>query len=57
MRINCAIEFAGKFPDEILNKKRLQRFLGSLNYVGDFYKDVANDRKPLYQRLKKTHVP
>jgi hypothetical protein len=47
------IEFAEKFPDEIKDKTQLQRFLGCLNYVSDFYKDLAKDRKILTERLKK----
>uniref|UniRef100_A0A7N0V791 Uncharacterized protein n=1 Tax=Kalanchoe fedtschenkoi TaxID=63787 RepID=A0A7N0V791_KALFE len=31
--INRSIEFASKFPDEILEKQQFQRFLGSLNYI------------------------
>ncbi|RVW91440.1 polyprotein [Vitis vinifera] len=34
-------EFADKFPDEIKDKKQLQRFLGSLNYVSDFIQDLS----------------
>ncbi|KAL5776929.1 hypothetical protein ACOSP7_009855 [Xanthoceras sorbifolium] len=30
------------------------RFLGSLNYLADFYKDLAKDAKPLLVRLKKS---
>ena len=33
--IDRAIQFANKFLDEIKDKNRLQRFLGSLNYVLD----------------------
>ena len=32
-----ATEFANKFPDEIKTKTQLQRFLGCLNYVFDFF--------------------
>ena len=35
--IDRVIKFADKFPDEILDKTQLQRFLGSLNYVAEFY--------------------
>jgi hypothetical protein len=35
-----AIEFADKFPDKILDKTQLQRFLGSLNYISHFTKNV-----------------
>ncbi|KAL5743989.1 hypothetical protein ACOSP7_026851 [Xanthoceras sorbifolium] len=49
-----AIVFAKKFRDEITDKQQLQRFLGSLNYLADFYKDLAKDAKPLFARLKKS---
>ncbi|KAL5810558.1 hypothetical protein ACOSQ4_027126 [Xanthoceras sorbifolium] len=52
--INRAIVFAKKFPDEITDKQQLQRFLGSLNYLADFYKNLAKDAKPLFARLKKS---
>ena len=32
-----AIEFADKFSDEIKDKNQLQRFLGCLNYVANFF--------------------
>ena len=48
-----SIEFANKFPDEIKDKKQLQRFLGSLNYIHEYYKILAQDSSPLYDRLKK----
>ncbi|KAL4183581.1 hypothetical protein AMTRI_Chr11g155840 [Amborella trichopoda] len=51
--IDRAIEFSNKFPDIILNKTELQRFLGCLNYIADFIKDLALIAKPLYERLKK----
>jgi hypothetical protein len=38
--ISRVIQFADKFPDEILEKTQLQRFLGSLNYVADFYQNL-----------------
>lgn len=47
------IEFSDKFPDEIKERKQLQRFLGCLNYVSDFYEALAKDRKILTERLKK----
>ena len=37
--IQRSIEFANKFLDEIKDKKQLQRFLGCLNYVSDYFKD------------------
>ncbi|KAL4187415.1 hypothetical protein AMTRI_Chr09g18880 [Amborella trichopoda] len=51
--IDRSIQFADKFSDTILDKKELQRFLGCLNYIADFYKDLIIDAKPLYDRLKK----
>jgi hypothetical protein len=50
-------EFASKFPDKILDKTQLQRFLGSLNYVSHFIKDCAKDRRLLNQRLQKDPMP
>lgn len=41
------IEFSNKFLDELNDKIQLQRFLGSLNYVSNFYKDLAKDCKLL----------
>ncbi|KAL5805008.1 hypothetical protein ACOSQ3_031808 [Xanthoceras sorbifolium] len=32
----------------------VDKFLGSLNYLVDFYKDLAKDAKPLFARLKKS---
>ena len=55
--IHRAIEFANKFPDEIKDKTQLQRFLGSLNYVADFYQNIRISIKPLFQRLKKDPSP
>ena len=51
--IQRAIEFANKFPDEIKDKNQFQRFLGSLNYVADFYPNLRILIKPLFQSLKK----
>ena len=47
------IEFAEKFPDEIKDKNQLQRFLGCLNYVSDFFPNLRQICKPLYDRLQK----
>ncbi|KAK2980888.1 hypothetical protein RJ640_011362 [Escallonia rubra] len=52
-----SVEFASKFPDEIREKTQLQRFLGSLNYIADFYQDLYKDTKVLYQRLQKNPPP
>jgi len=35
--IQRALIFAEKFPDEIKDRRQLQRFLGCLNYVADFF--------------------
>ena len=32
-----SLAFADKFPDEIKEKRQLQKFLGCLNYVSDFF--------------------
>ena len=42
-----------KFPDVILDIKTLQRFLGCLNYIRQFYENQADDTKVLQRRLKK----
>ena len=55
--IQRSIEFASKFPDEIKDKTQLQRFLGSLNYISDYYKNLALDCAPLHNRLKKNPLP
>jgi nicotinamide mononucleotide adenylyltransferase len=41
-----------QFPDKILGKKQLQRFLGSPNYKRIFYENQAEDVKFLQNRLK-----
>ena len=41
------------FPDKILEKVQLQRFLGSLNYISPFYKGQAYDIHLLQQQLRK----
>ena len=46
-----------KFPDQILDKTQLQRFLGSLNYIRPFYKGKAIDIHLLQQRLNKNPKP
>ena len=55
--INRSLQFTNKFPDEIKDKKQLQRFLGCLNYIHDFFKDLGSICKPLYNRLKKNPEP
>ena len=48
-----AIEYADKFPDFINDKTQLQIFLGCLNYLSSYYKNLEADRKMLNQRLSK----
>ena len=55
--IDRSLQFSNKFPDEIKDKKQLQRFLGCLNYIHDFFKDLESICKPLYDRLKKNPEP
>ena len=55
--INRVIKFANKFPDEILDKTQLQRFLGSLNYVAEFYQSLRKQCKPLFDRLQSNPLP
>lgn len=51
--IQRSIEFASKFPNIITDKVQLQRFLGSLNYISPFIKDLSKETTILYDRLKK----
>ncbi|KAH9696764.1 hypothetical protein KPL71_023319 [Citrus sinensis] len=51
-----AVNYDDKFPDKILDKTQLQRFLGSLNYVIDFCPNINRMSKPLHDRLKKNPV-
>ena len=46
-----------KFPDIIIDKKQLQRFLGSLNYISDYYEYLSKDTAILYNRLKSKPKP
>ena len=55
--IERAIQFADRFPDKITDKNQLQRFLGSLNYIGKFYKNLRKICKPLFQRLQLNPPP
>ncbi|CAJ2679619.1 unnamed protein product [Trifolium pratense] len=55
--IERSIEFASKFPDIMLDKTQLQRFLGSLNYISDYYKNLSSDTAVLYNRLKNKPDP
>ena len=38
--IDRVIQFVDNFPDQILDKTQLHRFLGSLNYILDFYQNL-----------------
>ena len=55
--IDRVIKFSDKFPYEILDKSQLQRFLGSLNYVADFYQNLRKQCKPLFDRLQTNPPP
>ena len=55
--IDRTIQFANKFPDVIIDKTQLQRFLGLLNYIADFYKDLRKQCKPFFDRLQSNPPP
>jgi len=55
--IERAIQFEDKFPDEIKDKKQLQRFLRSLNFVLDYFQGLRKICKPLYKRLENNPPP
>ena len=55
--IDRAIKFANKFLDVIIEKTQLQRFLDSLNYIADFYKDLRKYYKLLFDRLQNNPPP
>ena len=55
--IDKSIQFAEKFPDQILDKTQLQRFLGSLTYISDFYQNLRQQCKPLFDRLRTNPSP
>ena len=55
--IDRAIRFVDKFPDVITDKAQLQRFLESLNYVADIYKDLRKHCKPFFDRLRSNPPP
>ena len=40
IQIERSLEFGNKFPNKILDKTQLQRFLGSLNYILDFCPNI-----------------
>jgi len=41
------------FPNELSDRKQIQRFLGCLNYIGNegFFKDLAKERKHLQKKI------
>ena len=45
--VQRSMEFVDKFLDEIKDKKQLQRFLGCLNYVSNYFKDLRIICEPL----------
>ncbi|GAV59542.1 LOW QUALITY PROTEIN: hypothetical protein CFOL_v3_03073, partial [Cephalotus follicularis] len=55
--IQRSIFFAEKLPDIIRDKKQLQRFLGSLNYIRDFIPNLQDLGTHLYQILRKIPPP
>jgi len=55
--IRRALAFADKFSDEIKDRKQLQRFLGCLNYVADFFPNLRQTCASLYNRLRKNPKP
>ena len=55
--IDRAIQFTDKFPDEIPDKIQLRRFLGFLNYFPDFYQNLRQQCKPLFDRLQTNPSP
>ena len=52
-----SLAFADKFPDEIRDKRQLQRFLSCLNYVLDLVPHLRQLCAPLHRRLRKNLVP
>ena len=55
--IDRAIQSTDKFLDEIKDKNQLQRFLGSLNYVSDYFQGLRKICRPLYKRSEKNPLP
>lgn len=51
--IERSLEFANKFLDKILDKLHSKGFLGSLNYILDFYPNINFLAKPPHDRPKK----
>jgi len=55
--IQRSLTFIDKFLYTITNKTQLQRFLGSLNYVLDYYPNISRLAIPLHDRLKTNPIP
>ena len=55
--IQRSLAFADKFSNEIKDCRQLQRFLGCLNYVSDFFLKLRQTCAPLYERLSKNPSP
>ena len=51
-----SLAFTDKFPNEIKDKQ-LQRFLGCLNYVLNFFPNLQQLCAPLCKILRKNPVP
>ena len=47
------LEKIEKLPNEIGDRKQLERFLECLTYASDFIENLAQSRKPLQQKLRK----
>ena len=50
------LSFTNKFLDKINDKIQLQRFLGSLNYVIEYFPNIIGLAKPLRNMLKTNHI-
>ena len=55
--IERSLTFTKQFPNKITDKTQLQRFLGSLNYILDYYPNLSRLAKPLHDRLKTNPIP
>ena len=55
--IDRAIQFANKISDEIKDKNQLQRFLGSLNYISEYFHNLRKICRPLFKRLQNNPPP
>ena len=51
-----SLEFADKFSYQIEEKKQLQRFLGCLNFVSDYFPNLRIICALLYKRLRKNPI-